>query len=222
MGGSDSVPAPQQYYQPEKPLTTLQQAQQYKEALPLMLQMQKEYGGQFNDWTAAEQKRLSPNQYALNESLAQQALTGSQADLPALMKQSALDTFRSEIGSNVGSPIGAEYTSRNLAQLGEQYRNNYQNMGLSLLNKFPTQTTSPATSDYSLAGAANNQMQGYGAYQNALANSYYQQAPKSGGFNFGGALGMGAAGALAGGMMTGFNPLGIAAGGLAGGYMGSR
>jgi hypothetical protein len=129
------------------------------------------------------------------------------------MKQSALDTFRSEIGSNVGSPIGAEYTSRNLAQLGEQYRNNYQNMGLSLLNKFPTQAgspnlASPAKSDYSLGAASGNAMQGYGMYQTALANSYYQPAPKSNPWgNMVGSLaqgfGMGAGSAIGSGFFGG-------------------
>jgi hypothetical protein len=198
MGGQ-SAPAPQQAYTPAPAPTAAETTREYYESMPLQYQMQQEYGQKFNqldyealqkytplvnDLMQAEQQRLSPNQYALNEDLAAQALAGSKADLPSLMKQSALDTFRSEIGSNVGSPIGAEYTSRNLAQLGEQYRNNYQNMGLSLLNKFPTTTqspnlASPAKSDYSLGASSSNQMQGYGMYQTALANSYYQPAPKS-------------------------------------------
>jgi hypothetical protein len=196
--------------------------------MPLQYQMQQEYGPKFsqlnyeqlaqyapkiNDLMAAEQRRLAPNQYALNEDLAQQALAGSKGDLPEIMKQSALDTFRSEIGANVGSPIGAEYTSRNLAQLGEQYRNNYQNMGLSLLNKYPTNAqlpnlNSPATSDYTLGQSSGNSIAGYGAYNSAMANSFYQPAPKSS-FNWGGMIG-GGVGALGGGMLGG--PMGAMAG----------
>lgn len=242
MGGQ-STPAPTQAYQPAPAPTAGQSLEEQIRLQPQLLAARQKYDPQFNqldyeqlskytplinDLMKAEQQRLSPNQYALNESLAKQALEGSQADLPSLMKQSALDTFRSEIGSNVGSPIGAEYTSRNLAQLGEQYRNNYQNMGLSLLNKFPTQATSATPqgaqsfSASNLNSAYGNQVQGYGAYQNALANSYYMPAPAGGGFNTMGALGGGLSGAITGGMMSGFNPLGIAAGGLAGGLLGAR
>jgi hypothetical protein len=239
MGGSDSAPAPQQYYQPAPAPTASDSLAEQIRLQPELLAARQKYDPQFNeldfqalskytplvnDLMAAEQKRLSPNQYALNELLAGQAATGSQADLPSLMKQSALDTFRSEIGSNVGSPIGAEYTSRNLAQLGEQYRNNYQNMGLSLLNKFPTQAQSATPQGSQSFNAQNlnssfgNMVQGYGAYQNALANSYYQPAPKSGGFNTTGALGGAASGAMAGSM---FGPWGTAIGGIGGGLMGA-
>jgi len=197
VGSKQSAPAPQQYYSPAPAPTVGQSAKEYYETIPLQYEMQEKYGQQFNeldfqalqkygplinDLMASEQQRLAPNQYALNEDLAQQALEGSKADLPSLMKQSALDTFRSEIGSNVGSPIGAEYTSRNLAQLGEQYRNNYQNMGLSLLNKFPTTPSTPNLSNSNLSSQNLNSTYGnnigaYGAYNSAMANSFYQPAP---------------------------------------------
>jgi hypothetical protein len=216
--GSKSAPAPQQAYPVQQAPTYSETSAQRIASIPQEYEAKQKYDPLYNqlDWEqlqkytplvndlmAAEQQRLSPNQYALNEDLAQQALTGSKADLPALMKQSALDTFRSEIGSNVGSPIGAEYTSRNLAQLGEQYRNNYQNMGLSLLNKFPTQAQSATPqgnqglSAQNLNSSYGTQMQGYGAYQSALANSYYQPAPSSSRFNIGGLVG-GGIGAVAG------------------------
>jgi hypothetical protein len=250
--GSKSTPAPTQMYQPAAAPTAGQSLQEQINLQPQLLEARQKYDPQFNaldfqqlqqylpqlnDLVSAEQARMSPNQYALNEDLAKQALEGSKADLPSLMKQSALDTFRSEIGSNVGSPIGAEYTSRNLAQLGEQYRNNYQNMGLSLLNKFPTQTQSPnlqgsqGLSAQNLNSAYGNNVGAYGAYQSALANSYYQPAPRSG-MNMGGVLGglgaaagMGLGAAFAaptGGMsMLGGAALGGAIGGGAGMGLGS-
>lgn len=215
MGGKQSAPQPVQYYTPPAQPTageTLKEQIALQPELfaarqkydPLYNQMDfdalKTYTPQINDLMAAEQQRLSPNQYALNEDLAKQALEGSKADLPALMKQSALDTFRSEIGSNVGSPIGAEYTSRNLAQLGEQYRNNYQNMGLSLLNKFPTQaqTATPqgaqSFSQQNLNAAMGNTIGAYSAYNNAMANSFYQPAPSYSPFgNLMGSIGSGLA-----------------------------
>jgi hypothetical protein len=234
MGSKQSAPAPQQYYQPAPAPTASDTLADQIKLQPELLAARQQYDPQFNaldfeqlskytplvnDLMAAEQQRLSPNQYALNEDLAKQALEGSKADLPSLMKQSALDTFRSEIGSNVGSPIGAEYTSRNLAQLGEQYRNNYQNMGLSLLNKFPTQAQSATPqgtqglSQQSLNSAYGNNVGAYGAYQSALANSYYQPAPSSGGFGniMGtlGGLGGGIIGASAGGPMGAMAGYGI-------------
>jgi hypothetical protein len=237
--GKQSAPAPVQYYQPAPQPTAGDNLAEQIRLQPELLAARQQYDPQFNqldfealktytplvnDLMAQEQQRLSPNQYALNEDLARQALEGSKADLPALMKQSALDTYRSEIGSNVGSPIGAEYTSRNLAQLGEQYRNNYQNMGLSLLNKFPTQAQSATPqgaqsfSQQSMGNALNSNINAYGAYNNAMANSFYQPAPRSGGFNTTGALGGAATGAMAGSM---FGPWGTAIGGIGGGLMGA-
>lgn len=205
--GKESTPAPTQYYQPAQP-TQGESMESYLKTIPMQLEMQQKYGDQFNqldyealqkysplinDLMASEQARLSPNQYALNESLAGQALTGSTAQLPKLMQDAYTQNLRSEIDPNIGSPIGADYVSRNLAQLGEQYRQNYQNLGLSMLNKYNTtaQTpnlASPAKSDYSLNNSMSNQLGQYQAYNNAMANSFYQPAPKSG-MNWGGLLG---------------------------------
>jgi len=237
--GSKSTPAPTQAYQvPAQPTLTSTTREQIDLA-PETLAARREFDPQFNqldyeqlekympmlnDLMQQEQMRMSPNQYALNEALAGQALEGSTASLPPLLQQQALDTFRSEIGSNIGSPIGAEYTSRNLAALGEQYRNNYQNMGLSLLNKFPTTPQSPnlqgaqGLNQQSLQSAYGTNVQGYGMYQNALANSYYQPAPSSSGLNTGGMLAGAGAGALAGSVVPG---IGTVAGGIIGGLGGS-
>jgi hypothetical protein len=224
--GKQSTPAPVQYYQPApQPTASESLAEQIKLQPDLYAAKQKydplynqldfealqQYTPQVNDLMAAEQQRLSPNQYALNEELASQALAGSKADLPSLMKQSALDTYRSEIGSNVGSPIGAEYTSRNLAQLGEQYRNNYQNMGLSLLNKFPTQAQSATPqgaqsfNQQNLNQSMSNNIGAYGAYNSAMANSFYQPAPSYSPFgnlmgSIGGGLAMGFGSGIGGGL----------------------
>jgi hypothetical protein len=186
-----------QFYQPSQ-ISLSSMVNDYGSVLPQLLQYQQQYAPQFtqadlalqqqylpqyNDMYASEAKRLNPYTYGLQEQLAKQASEGSQNGMPAQLQNSYLNQLRGNVDPNVGSPIAGDYISNNLAQLGEQYRNTYQNLGISLLGKsaspMSTQAYSPSlTSSFDMGQSANADVSAYGAYNQALGNSYYV-APKA-------------------------------------------
>lgn len=186
-------------YYPE--LFELQQKYSPQEA-QLDLELMQDYGPQYADYLAQEQQRLTPYTYGLQEQLAQMASENAGGQLPPALQNAYLDQYRAEIGQNVGSPIGADYVSNNLARTAEDYRRNYQNLGLSLLGRTPSSSYAPSTPQFEnpiggfgFGDLAKINAQNYGTYVGGLTNvPYYTQAPQSG-FNWGGAIssGLGAA-----------------------------
>jgi len=121
------------------------------------------------------QKAMYPEQYALQEELMSKARAGMAEGMPEWAKQSYLDTMRGNLGTNVGSPIGADYTSRGLLQQQNQWQQYYQNMALSLSGSQPIyQAQSPTTSNYmsnfTPSSVLGYTAQNYGSYANAYSN----------------------------------------------------
>lgn len=183
----------------------------------LQLDILKQYGPEYNQFLADQQQQLAPETYALQENLATLANQGMGAQLPDALKSQYQDQLRAELGTNAGSGIGADYVSRNLINLGEQYKQHYQDLGLSLLNRQPVQTATsnvPYSNPTSgINGMLTSNAQNYGSYTNALANVPYYTSSKTGGIN--GMLMGGLAGSMSG------SPWGGTAGaayGLMGGF----
>ena len=138
-----------------KALPTIQ-AQQLKYA-PLEAQQQIElaqrYAQPYGEALKTAQDALYPGETKLREGLLTQAQEGMSGDMPQWMKDSYTDTFNANLGTNVGSPIGADYMSRGMLQQQQNWQDQYRNLGQSLIGTQPTfNAQAPATSNY---------MQGY-------------------------------------------------------------
>lgn len=192
----------------------------------LQLDLLNQYGPKFNDYLVSQQKELTPYTYGLQEQLAQLASDNMGGRLPNRLSDVYVDQFRSEIGPNIGSGVGADYVSSNMAKLNEDYSRYYQNLGLSLINRIPMNSISPTTPNFSNPagnfgiGDLSRYNQGnYGSYVGALVSQplYYPRSGGSGGFNTQGAIGGGFSGAQAG---SAFGPWGTAIGGALGAFGG--
>lgn len=130
------------------------------------------------------QEGLYPYTSQIQEKLAQQSLLGSEAKtVPDWAKEQYLSDLRANMGTNVGSGVGADYTSRGLLALGEDWRRYNQNLGLSLAGRQPLSSpTMPTTGQYSQNFSPQDVMgytaNTYGSYVGAQASMYgsYAQA----------------------------------------------
>lgn len=166
-----------------------QQLQEYIANLPQLLAAEQQYNPQFaqlyfdlasqyfpkyTQLNYDTQKGLYPQTTALQENLATQANEGMNAGLPGWARDMYLDQFRAELGTNAGSPIGADYASRGLMQQTKNWQDYYRNLGLAVTNRLPlTQTAQPqfASSTGAVGGFGNmlNYNQGtYGNYVQGL------------------------------------------------------
>jgi hypothetical protein len=207
----------QMKYAPMEAAQQVQLAQQY--AQPMGEAMQK------------AQSAMYPQTTALQENLATQAMQGMTSEVPDWMRQEYLSNLRANLGTNIGSPISADYVSRGLLEQKKGWQDYYRNLGLAATGRQPlTQASTPQTSNYmstytpgSVMGyTANNYGTAGGIYGSQL--NYAGQMSGQKGGNYGGmgaGLGMLAGGLLAlptGGMSV---PMGAMIGGGLGGGMGS-
>jgi hypothetical protein len=145
-------------YAPLEAQQQLELAQQY--ALPLA------------DVYKQANQALYPETAAIQEQLSQQAMAGSNAEVPDWMRQQYTSDMNAQLGSNVNAPIGADYMSRGLLQQRFDYNNYYRNLGLSLAERQPLAApTSPNYTNqmggYNMGNAMNFTSGNYGAYTNA-------------------------------------------------------
>ena len=168
---------------------------------PLEAQQQVELAQQYAIPLAqaykSAQETLYPGTSALQESLAAQAQEGMSGDVPQSLAEQYRSDLRAEVGPNAGAGIGADYVSRNLVNQREQYKNYYQNLGLSLAGRQPlAQPSSPnytnQLANYNPGQALNYTASNYGVYAGASRPIVSQN--QSGTPNW--ALGMNAAGNL--------------------------
>jgi len=129
---------------------------------------------------------LYPKTHGLQETMAGQAEEGMTAtEMPDWMRRQYQSDMNAQLGTNTGSPIGADYVSRGMQNQLFQQQKYYRDLGLSLAGRQPlSQATQPATTDY-MSGynpqsVMNYTQQGYGSYTQAarpLAMSKSSQAP---------------------------------------------
>lgn len=202
--------------------TTAQSVDDYVANLPKMYQAELDYNPKYaeQEFQLAQQyypeytklmqqseASIYPETAALQENLAKQAREGMGAAVPESMRAAYLDQLRANLGTNIGSPIAADYTSRGLLNLQKEYNDYYRDLGLSITNRLPLrQTATPgfksAGEGYNFGQTSNNMMQGYGAYSNAYSSMYgvnagVAQANTNRPWQLAGA-GLGAAGAFLG------------------------
>ncbi|KYK25701.1 hypothetical protein AYK26_07735 [Euryarchaeota archaeon SM23-78] len=141
----------QMQYAPQEAAQQVQLAQQY--ALPMGQAMQQAMTGMYPETTA------------LQEQLAQQAQAGMQAGVPDWMREQYLSNVRAQLGEQVGAGIGADYISRGLLQLNQDWQDYYRNLGLSVSGRQPlAQPTMPAYSNYMQGYQPSNVLGYYGGY----------------------------------------------------------
>lgn len=169
----------------------------------------QQYAAPMGQAYRAAQEQMYPDESALSRGLTQQAQAGMTSEVPDWMKQEYISNRNAQLGTNVGSPIAADYMSTGLMQQKQDWQNYYRNLGLSIAGRQPVfQATTPQTSNY-MAGwtpnAVGAQMgQNYGNYVGAYASMYganaqmaaQQSANRAQMFG----SGIGALGAIGGGM----------------------
>ena len=214
--GSTKVEAPQT---PAAP-TTAESVQAWVDALPKIYETQmqyaplqaqqqvslaQQYAAPLGQAQLAAQQAMYPQTTALQEKLATAASQGMDSGLPDWAKQTYQDTFRAQLGENALSGVGADYMSRGMMQQEKDWRDYYNNLGLSVAGRQPLSSPGQAqTSDYMSQFTPNSVMgynaQNYGNYSNAYANMYgtNQQAQASSNDMWTRIIGsgMGAAGAM--------------------------
>jgi hypothetical protein len=121
---------------------------------PLEAQQQVELAQQYAAPLAMAQRQaneiLYPGTAGLQENLAEQASQGMNAtEMPDWMSRQYRNELKSNLGTNVGSPIGADYVSRGMqSQLFNQQKY-YRDLGLTLAGRQPLATPQgPQTSNY--------------------------------------------------------------------------
>lgn len=169
-----SVFALQQQYAPQEAAQQVSLAQQY--ALPYGQAMQ------------AAQEGMYPGTTAIQENLANQSIEGMSSQMPDWAKQQYQSGVNAQLGSNVNSPIGADYASRGMMQQQEDWKRYYQNLGLSVTGRQPlTQASTPQTSNYTQAYTPGSVMSynsgNYGNYVGAYSSMYGANAGLQGSAN---------------------------------------
>jgi len=130
---------------------------------------------------AEAQKAMYPETSALQEQLATQAGEGMQAEMPTWARDQYLSDLRSNLGTNIGSPIAADYTSRGLMEQNKSWQDYYRNLGLSVAGRQPlAQPNAPGYSNYMAQFTPNAMMnfnqQGYSTAGNIYGNQLQAQS----------------------------------------------
>lgn len=163
MGGGSESYTTTQIYQPTPPPqpSTAEAIREYVASLPEIFQAQLEFAPQeaaqqlelaqqyalpFAETAREAQAALYPETTALQEQLAEEARVGMAEGAPQSVRESFLDEFRANLGTNVGSPIGAEATARGITELEEDFKRYYRNLALSVSGRQPL--SQPVTPQY--------------------------------------------------------------------------
>jgi hypothetical protein len=137
----------------------------------------QQYAAPLGQAYKSAQEAMYPETSALQEKLATQASEGMDSSLPNWMREQYLSNLRANLGTNIGSPIAADYTSRGLLEQNKNWQDYYRNLALSVSGRQPL--ASPGTANYTdyLSGfnpssVMNYNANTYGSYSNAYANMY--------------------------------------------------
>lgn len=141
-------------------------------ALPQVYAAQAQYMPQMAQEQQAIQQQLYPQTSGLQENLAGQAAAGMQSGMPQWMTDQYKSNMNAQLGANAGSPIGADYMSRGLMQQQQNWKQYYQNMGMSLAGRQPL--TQPGL-DYMSGFNPNSVMQGMNQNYATSGNIYGSQ-----------------------------------------------
>ena len=171
----------------------------------------KQYAPQYLDMEEQLKRKYNPQLADISENLAGLVNKRYDEGLTPEMTDKYRSMLRAEVGPNVGSGIGGDYVSKGLIDLGEQYKQYYQNLGLSLSGRYPLNLPSERQAKYTPEGLTPNQAlasgaQGYSAYVGAQASIYGAQAQYAASRRSGGSSGIGSLlGMMGGGGGGGFS-----------------
>lgn len=110
-------------YAPQEAELNLSLAQQYAEPMGQALK--------------TAQDAMYPEEAKMSAELYKQAQEGMQSEVPDWMRDEYLSNVRANLGTNIGSPIGAAETSRGLMGIKKDWQDYYRNLGLSFTNRQP-------------------------------------------------------------------------------------
>jgi len=157
-------------------LPALYQAQMQYE--PLMQQQQlamlQQYGTQFGQAYKSMNDAMYPETAGLQEQIATKASEGMNAEMPQWAKDAYRNEMNANLGTNAGSPIGADYASRGMLEQQKGWQDYYTNLGLSAAGRQPlAQGGTQAQMNY-MQGYQPSQALGY------VSNNYsaYTQAAR--------------------------------------------
>lgn len=189
MGKAPSISTPT----PPPAPTVADTTKAYVDSLPAMYQasldwnpkltqqefdLTSQYAGKYKDL----QTSLYPELAKLDSQLTSQATTGSAtSQLSPEQQKMYVDQYRSEVGDQQGSGIGADYVSRGVLGQGMQQQQFYQNMALALTGRqslYQVQQT-PTTNiqnGYNYGSVAGQMQQGYGNYSQLYGSMYGNNA----------------------------------------------
>jgi hypothetical protein len=152
------------------------------------LSMLQDYGVPIGLATQNIDKALNPITSSLQENMASQASTGMNATtMPDWMKRQYTSDINANLGTNAGSPIGAEYVSRGMQNQLFNQQKYYRDLGLSLAGRQPLTTaaqSTPTTTNYASTFTPGSVMgsmaQNYGTYAQASRPIALQDTRKYG------------------------------------------
>jgi hypothetical protein len=145
---------------------------------PKFAQSELDLTSQYAPQYKALQDSLYPELAKLDTTMTKQAADGvASTELSPALKNQYLDQFRSEVGDQAGSGVGADYVSRSMLNAGVAQQQYYQNMALSLTGRQPlyqAQSTNipNMAQGFNYGSVANQLQQGYGNYSSLYGNMY--------------------------------------------------
>jgi hypothetical protein len=203
MGGDTHITEPN----PPPAPTTAQSMAEWVQNYPAVFNLQQQYAPQEAAQQVAltqqyaapmgqafktAQDQMYPNETALSNQLTQTATEGMQSQVPDWQRAQYQSDLNANLGTNVGSGIGADYVSRGLLQQQQDWNKYYQNMGMSIAGKQPVYgAQQPQTSNYASQFTPNAVMgsnaQNYGSFAGLYGNMYGANASQmyQGGVNLG-------------------------------------
>ena len=193
FSGPSQIPAPPSYgqilqdYIANLPQLLAAQQQYSPEFAQLQFDLASRFFPQYTRLNYDTQRELYPYTTDLQEQLARQASEGADQGLPGWARDMYLDQVRAELGTNAGSPIGADYASRGLLQQTKNWQDYYRNLGLAVTNRLPLTQTSQVNFQDPTGGLRDlmNYNQGtYGNYISGLVGGLPYQGGSGSGSNF--------------------------------------
>jgi len=166
------------------------------------LDLATQYAGPIAEALRGAQEGAYPEETQLRADLLAQAQAGMQSEVPQWMRDQYQSGVNANLGTNAGSPIGADYMSRGMMQQTQDWQNQYRNMGLGLIGSQPVfNAQQPMTTNYMQQFTPQQQMQ-YSQQGYSTAGSIYGSQAAANAQMWGSA--MGAVGAVGGGLGTGW------------------
>ena len=156
-GGAESVPRPE----PPKPPSQQEQMESWAKGYPAVAKAQLEYLPEFAFESQRIAEQLYPQTAGLQENLAGQATRGMEQGLSDVERDYYRDQFASGLGTNAGSPMGADYMGRNMLMAQQGREDYWRNVGMSAAGRQPL-AAAPQFTDFS-GGYTPGASLGYGA-----------------------------------------------------------